>query len=251
MALQRAVYRPRDAEHTVLHPVIAEHLEVFLRTVAAAGDGVGLPQFVEREFRKFLTCGVFEHGVSRFQCEGCAREHLVPFSCKGRAWCPSCGGRRMTERAAHLVDAVLPQVPVRQWVLTVPYRLRYQMAWNHVRSRAVLRVYSRVLLDVYARWARARGVPGGRPGSVTVMQRRRQRVEHEPALFTRSCWTGCSPKRPGARWRFIRRRVRATSRWWRRWRRSATVCCDCWCAAGWSPATTRRARRIPSRTSSL
>src|SRR5262245_8341362 len=27
----------------------------------------------------------------------------------------------MTERAAHLVDAVLPWVPVRQWVLTVPY----------------------------------------------------------------------------------------------------------------------------------
>jgi hypothetical protein len=47
----------------------------------------------------------------------------------------------------HLVDAVLPWVPVRQWVLTVPYRLRYQMAWNHGLSRAVLRVYTRVLLE--------------------------------------------------------------------------------------------------------
>jgi hypothetical protein len=144
----------------VLHQVIAEHLEVFLRAVAEAGDGAGLPQFVEREFREFLTCGVFEHGVARFRCEGCGREHLVPFSCKGRAWCPSCGGRRMTERAAHLVDAVLPWVPVRQWVLTVPYRLRYQMAWNHGLSRAVLRVYRRVLLDVYARGARECGVRG-------------------------------------------------------------------------------------------
>jgi Putative transposase len=36
----------------------------------------------------------------------------------------------MTERAAYLVDAVLPWVPVRQWVLTMPYRLRYQMAWR-------------------------------------------------------------------------------------------------------------------------
>ena len=35
----------------------------------------------------------------------------------------------------------------------------------------MLRVYSRVLLDVYARGARARGVPDGRTGSVTVMQR--------------------------------------------------------------------------------
>ena len=73
MALQRAVYQTRDAEHIVLHQVIAEHLEVFLRAVAEAGDGAGLPQFVEREFREFLTCGVFEHGVARFRCEGCAR----------------------------------------------------------------------------------------------------------------------------------------------------------------------------------
>ena len=51
MALQRAVYRPRDAEHTVLHQVVAEHLEAFLGAAAEAGDGAGLPQFVEREFR--------------------------------------------------------------------------------------------------------------------------------------------------------------------------------------------------------
>src|SRR5262245_16948531 len=171
MACMAPVYRPRDAEHTVLHRVIGEHLETFLRAMAEAGEGAGLPQFVEREFREFLLCGVFEAGVARFQCEGCAREHLVPFSCKGRAWCPSCGGRRMTERAAHLVDAVLPWVPVRQWVLTVPYRLRYQLAWNHGLCRAVLRVYTRVLVSLYARGARGRGVRGGRTGSVTVLQR--------------------------------------------------------------------------------
>jgi len=34
------VYRPRDAEHTVLHQVVAEHLETFLGAVAEAGDGV-------------------------------------------------------------------------------------------------------------------------------------------------------------------------------------------------------------------
>jgi hypothetical protein len=76
----------------------------------------------------------------------------------------------MTERAAHLVDAVLPRVPVRQWVLTVPYRLRYQMAWNHGLSRAVLGVYAR-LLDVYARGARERGIDGGQTGMVTALQR--------------------------------------------------------------------------------
>jgi hypothetical protein len=77
----------------------------------------------------------------------------------------------MTERAAHRVDAVPPRLPVHQWVLTVPYRLQYRLAWNHGLGRAVLRVYTRVLLDRYARGARAHGVPSGRTGSVTVIQR--------------------------------------------------------------------------------
>jgi hypothetical protein len=165
------VYPPRDAEHTVLHQVISAHLESFLNAAAEAGGGEGLPRFVEREFRKFLACGMFEHGAARFQCEGCGRAHLVPLSCKRRGWCPSCGGRRMTERAAHLIDAVLPWVPVRQWVLTVPYRLRYRMAFDHGLSRAVLGVFTRVLLEAYARGARGRGIAGGRTGSITVIQR--------------------------------------------------------------------------------
>jgi hypothetical protein len=64
---------------------LTEHLDPFLRTAAEASEGRGLPQFVEREFRDFLLCGLFEQGVARFRCEGCA-EHVVPFSCKGRGF---------------------------------------------------------------------------------------------------------------------------------------------------------------------
>jgi hypothetical protein len=39
------VYRPRDAEHTVLHQVVALHLEACLGAVAEAGDGAGLPPY--------------------------------------------------------------------------------------------------------------------------------------------------------------------------------------------------------------
>jgi hypothetical protein len=52
-------YQPRDTEHSVLHAVIREHLEPFLREVSDRRDGSGLPRFVEQEFREFLTCGVF------------------------------------------------------------------------------------------------------------------------------------------------------------------------------------------------
>ena len=52
-----ATYQPRAAEGTVLHRVVRDHLETFLREVADRTDGGGLPRFVEREFREFPTCG--------------------------------------------------------------------------------------------------------------------------------------------------------------------------------------------------
>jgi Transposase zinc-binding domain len=68
-------------------------------------------------------CGVLAGGFARFRRAGCGCDRLVPFSCKGRAVCPSCGGRRTAERAAHLVDDVFPIVPVRRWVFSLPHRL--------------------------------------------------------------------------------------------------------------------------------
>ena len=120
---------------------------------------------------EFLSCGVLSHGFTRLRCTDCSFERLLPFSCMGRGFCPSCGGRRMAERAAYLVDEVLPWAPVRQWVLTLPYRLRYRLAWDHALCRAVLAVYARVLLAFYARTARSHGVQDGQTGTVTVIQR--------------------------------------------------------------------------------
>src|SRR5262245_377657 len=65
----------------------------------------GLPGFVKCEFEAYLRCGVLAHGFVRVRCDGCALERLVPFSRKGRGFCPSCGGRRMTAHAAQLVEA--------------------------------------------------------------------------------------------------------------------------------------------------
>jgi hypothetical protein len=39
-------------------------------------------------------------------------------------------GRRMVDTAARLVEAVLPPVPVRQWVLSLPFEIRYRLAWD-------------------------------------------------------------------------------------------------------------------------
>ncbi len=161
-------YRPRAAEHTVLHRIVREHLATFLAAAERAG---GVPTFVEREFRQFLGCGVWGRGFARFRCDACHAERLVPFSCKARAVCPSCGGRRMAERAAHLVDHVLPAVPMRQWVLSLPFRLRYLLAWNHDLCREVLAVYARALRGFYRRRARRAGITDAETGAVTAIQR--------------------------------------------------------------------------------
>jgi len=163
-------YTPRDAEQTVLHQVVREHLETFLATTARADPG-GLPAFLEQEFRGFLDCGVWARGFARFQCTGCHAETLVPFSCKRRGFCPSCGGRRMAAGAAELVDHILPHVPIRQWVLSLPHALRYRLAWDHALCRAVLTIYTRALLGFERRRARRRGIADGRSGTVTAIQR--------------------------------------------------------------------------------
>ena len=134
-------------------------------------DGQGLPGFVEQEFRDFLTCGCLAAGFARFRCASCRFDRLVPFSCKGRGFCPSCGGRRMTDRAAHLVDRVFPPVPVRQWVLSLPPRIRYVLAWDHELCRAVVAVYVRAVLGWLRRDARGCGVADGRGGAVAIVQR--------------------------------------------------------------------------------
>ena len=163
-------YTPRQTAGTDLQQVVREHLETFLATAARA-DPAGLPTFLEQEFRAFLDCGQWVRGFARFQCTGCHAETLVPFSCKRRGFCPSCGGRRMAAGAAELVDHILPHVPLRQWVLSLPHALRYRLAWDHTLCRAVLAIYTRALLGFERRRARRRGIADGRSGTVTAIQR--------------------------------------------------------------------------------
>jgi hypothetical protein len=83
-----------------------------------------VPGYVEEELRGYLECGILCFGFARALCTGCGQAFVVAFSCKGRGVCPSCNGRHMAQTAAHLVDHVIPPVPVRQWVISVPKRRR-------------------------------------------------------------------------------------------------------------------------------
>ncbi len=119
-------YQRHRPEQTLLYRIVEAYYPAFTAHLAAQGGE--LPAYVRREFDDYLKCGVLEHGFLRVRCESCRAEQLVAFSCKRRGFCPSCGARRMAESAALLVDAVLPEQPMRQWVLSFPYPLRFLFA---------------------------------------------------------------------------------------------------------------------------
>jgi hypothetical protein len=127
---------------------------------------------VTEEVEAFLKCGILAHGFLRVVCDGCQENRLVAFSCQRRGFCNSCLGRRMCDFAAHLRDHVMPRVPVRQWVLTVPHGLRFHMAFNLEVTGLVLRTFVSVVSRWLSRRARAVGIRGLlKTGGVTVIQR--------------------------------------------------------------------------------
>jgi hypothetical protein len=85
---------------------------------------------VQRQLSSFAGCGDPAHGFARIYCPHCRSEEFLAFSCKVRQLCPCCCARRMNAQAAHLVYHVLPAVPLRQWVLTVPFEIRALLAFD-------------------------------------------------------------------------------------------------------------------------
>src|SRR5437773_1882550 len=166
-------YVPHDPSHTVLYTVVADHLETFLASLEADPDARGLPAYVQREFYDYLQCGIRAHGFVRLGCDTCKHEMLLAFSCKRRGFCPWCAGRRMAQTAAHLVEQVIPWVPTRQRVVSVPVPLRYWMAASQDLTATVHTIIRTTIGQYYVNQAVTRGVPRDKvqPGSVTFIQR--------------------------------------------------------------------------------
>ena len=166
----QAAYHPRNPEENPLYGIVSEHLETFLARQRERDRPV--PQFVERELRSFLDCGVLANGFLRVHCDACGKDRVVPFSCKGRSVCSSCCGRRMADTAAHLVDRVLPTVPIRQWVLSLPYALRYRLAYDAGLVREFLHIFIQTVFSSLRRRAKKQfGIRKAKGGGVTFVQR--------------------------------------------------------------------------------
>lgn len=160
-------YQRHLPERTLLYQVIERHYPAFVSYLA--DQGKTLPRHVQRTFEDYLQCGRLEHGFLRLRCERCHAEHLLAFSCKRRGICPSCGARRMAENAAWLVDAVLPHRPIRQWVLSFLYPLRFLFATRPAILGQVLGIVYRVIAAHLIRQA-GQTHRTARTGAITQIQ---------------------------------------------------------------------------------
>ena len=163
-----ARYERHRPETTLLYQVVQQYWPEFKDMLAAQGKT--LPGYVQKEFEAYLDCGRLERGFLRVVCEACHAEKLVAFSCKRRSLCPSCCARRMADSAAHLVDEVFPDQPVRQWVLSVPYQLRYLLATQTAVITKVLAIVHQVISTSLIKRAGLTVKSGAQTGAVTLIQ---------------------------------------------------------------------------------
>jgi hypothetical protein len=118
----QVVFRPRRPEKTVLFQVIKKHYNTWCKSAEPP-----VPNYIDKEFKNYLGCGILAKGFACAHCEGCHKDFLIAFSCKGRGICPSCNTRAMVETAANLIENVIPCVPCRQFVISFPLRIRHYL----------------------------------------------------------------------------------------------------------------------------
>jgi hypothetical protein len=162
-------YSRHKPEETTLYKIVQNNWLTFQEQVEQDA-GYPLPDFVIKEFNEYLRCGILAHGFLRAQCESCHAEHLVAFSCKRRGFCPSCGARRMSETAAHLVDSVLPTENIRQWVLSFPFQIRLCLAVRPKIMARALEISHHAISSYYRKKANL-NKRNGKAGAVTLIQR--------------------------------------------------------------------------------
>lgn len=164
-------YERRRPEATTLYEVVRDNLETLYGAVDDGAVKLALPGFVRRELEGYLDCGLLCRGFARLRCDGCAETRLVSFCCKGRGFCPSCLGRKMSATAANLVDYVMPKVGLRQWVLTVPFAWRSRLGFDGELLGAVVRKFADAVLAFYRRRLAEEDGVKGQSGAVLVVQR--------------------------------------------------------------------------------
>ena len=101
---------------------------------------------------------------------GSGQAGVAPPRARGHAAPPS-GARALQGTSLHLTDRVVPRVPVRQWVLSLPRWARFLLARDPRLITRALRLALNEIFKLHRRRARKTGARNSRPGAITFVQR--------------------------------------------------------------------------------
>jgi len=163
LAKPTGVYRPRQHLESDFHRLVREHFDEF-RTLYperhARKFGFWRPVF-DKAIHHFLKCGDLQEGFARVRCPDCRHEFLVAFSCKQRCICPSCSQKRTVLFGIHVAEDVCLDVPHRQFVWTIPKRLRIFFRFHRGLLHQLPNLAWQSLLETYRAVLGDDAVPGG------------------------------------------------------------------------------------------
>jgi len=168
------VYNQRNPANTVLHGAVRGNLNKWCR------QDEQISSYAKIVFEKYLKCGIPAHGFARVHCDKCSRDFFLPFSCRQRGVCPSCATKRMVEVAAYLCDSVFPRIPVRQWVISFPKRLR-----PYLKNNDILRQVRKIVVEeIQARIIHCSSdLSTARTGGVSFFQCFGSKLNYHPHLM--------------------------------------------------------------------
>jgi hypothetical protein len=144
-------YRPRDHEASPFFKVVRNHFGEFEKVYQERYQeryGYWRP-VIRSSIDKFLKCGDLKEGFARVRCPECREEFFVAFSCRQRSCCPSCDQKRALLLAHRLNEDMLADVPHRQWVFTIPKRLRVYFRFDRSLLGKLCKTAYETVCDVF------------------------------------------------------------------------------------------------------
>ncbi|MEX1088825.1 MAG: transposase [Phycisphaeraceae bacterium] len=156
-------YRPRQPLESDFHRLVRTYFDDFRAAYAdryARRLGFWRP-VIHKAVRHFLKCGDPHHGFARVRCPDCRHEFFVAFSCKQRCICPSCAQKRTLLFGLHVADDICRPVPHRQFVWTIPKRLRIFFRFHRDLLNRLPPLAWQTIREVYSALLGDDAIPGG------------------------------------------------------------------------------------------
>lgn len=177
-------YARRVPEQTVLYRVIYHHrqaLEYLWEDQFQQRFGA-LRHAVLTAFDAYLNCGILAHGCARAYCQNCKHSELIAFSCKRRGLCPSCDAKRGLIFAEQLNQTVLPPLPQRHLVFSLPKRMRVYFKYN----RSLCKHLYRGAWDAYSSFVKQAfpDLPEAKTGAVMALHTAGDLLNFHPHIHT-------------------------------------------------------------------